>query len=106
MQKIQQLKQQGLETRLACEAYDDSISNAEIETAIITGIAKAKAQMQAIAESIATFSGGSNYSQETQLKIADKIQLAQRLHVSPKLQVIAQLDRLWRGYMDYFSAQV
>ncbi|WP_055075514.1 VWA domain-containing protein [Pseudanabaena sp. 'Roaring Creek'] len=91
MQRIQQLKQQGLETRLACEAYADSIGNAEIETAIITGIAKAEAEIQAIAESIATFSAGSNYSQETQLKIADKIQLAQRLHTSPKLQAIAEL---------------
>lgn len=89
--KIQQLKQKGLEARLASEAYADSISNAEIETAIITGIAKAEAEMQAIAESIASFSGGSNYSNETQLKIADKIQLAQRLHASPKLQAIAEL---------------
>ncbi|MFN9397138.1 MAG: vWA domain-containing protein, partial [Pseudanabaena sp.] len=77
--------------RLACEAYADSISNAEIETAIITGIAKAEAEMQAIAESIAAFSGDSNYSNETQLKIADKIQLAQRIQSSPKLQAIAEL---------------
>ncbi|MDX2256517.1 MAG: VWA domain-containing protein [Pseudanabaenaceae cyanobacterium bins.39] len=91
MLKIQQLKQQGLETRLACEAYADSISNTEIATAIIAGIGKAEAEMQTIAESIATFSGGSNYSQETQLKIADKIQIAQRLHASPKLQAIAEL---------------
>jgi len=91
MQKIQQLKQQGLEIRLACEAYADSISPLEIETAIIAGITKAEAEMQAIAESIAAFSGDSNYSQETQLKIADKIQLAQRLHASPKLQAIAEL---------------
>jgi uncharacterized protein with von Willebrand factor type A (vWA) domain len=91
MQKIQQLKQQGLEIRLACEAYADSISSLEIETAIIAGIDKAEAEMQAIAESIAAFSGDSNYSQETQLKIADKIQLAQRLQTSPKLQAIAEL---------------
>ena len=91
MQKIQQLKQQGLEIRLACEAYADSISPLEIETAIIAGITKAEAEMQAIAERIAAFSGDSNYSQETQLKIADKIQLAQRLHASPKLQAIAEL---------------
>jgi uncharacterized protein with von Willebrand factor type A (vWA) domain len=63
----------------------------EIETAIIAGIDKAEAEMQAIAESIAAFSGDSNYSQETQLKIADKIQLAQRLQTSPKLQAIAEL---------------
>ena len=91
MQKIQQLKQQGLETRLACEAYADSISNIEIETAIITGIAQAETEMQAIAESIVAFSGDSNYSQETKLKIADKIEIAQRLHTSPKLQAIAEL---------------
>jgi uncharacterized protein with von Willebrand factor type A (vWA) domain len=91
MQKIQQLKQQGLETRLACEAYADSISPSEIETALLIGIAKAEAEMQSIAESIAAFSGDSNYSNETQLKIADKIQLAQRLHASPKLQAIAEL---------------
>ena len=103
MQKIQQLKQQGLETRLACEAYADSISNTEIATAIITGIAKAEAEMQTIAESIAAFSGGNNYSNETKLKIADKIQIVQRLHASPKLQAISELDRLWRGYMYCFS---
>jgi uncharacterized protein with von Willebrand factor type A (vWA) domain len=91
MQKIQQLKQKGLEIRLACEAYANSISNAEIETALLIGIAKAEAEMQAIAESIEAFSGGSDYSQETQLKIADKIQLAQRLQASPKLQAIAEL---------------
>ena len=51
MQKIQQLKQQGLEARLTCEAYADSISPSEIETALLTGIAKAEAEMQAIAES-------------------------------------------------------
>jgi uncharacterized protein with von Willebrand factor type A (vWA) domain len=91
MLKIQQLKQQGLEVRLACEAYADSISNAEIETALITGIRKAEAEMQSIAESLEAFSGGINYSHETQLKIADKIQLAQRIQASPKLQVIAEL---------------
>jgi uncharacterized protein with von Willebrand factor type A (vWA) domain len=91
MQKIQQLKQQGLETRLACEAYADSISPSEIETAIIAGITKAEAEMQAIAESIAAFSGDSNYSHETQLKIADKIQLAERVQASLKLKAIAEL---------------
>ena len=91
MLKIQQLKQKGLEARLASEAYADSISNAEIETALLIGIAKAESEMQAIAESIEAFSGGSDYSQETQLKIADKIQLAQRLQASPKLQAIAEL---------------
>ena len=91
MQKIQQLKQQGLETRLVCEAYADSISPLEIETAIIAGIAKAEAEMQAIAESIAAFSGSDNYSNETKLKIADKIQLAQRIQASQKLQAIAEL---------------
>jgi len=91
MQKIQQLKQQGLEARLACEAYADSISPSEIETAIIVGLTKAEAEMQAIAESLEAFSGGSNYSNETQIKIADKIQLAQRIQASPKLQAIAEL---------------
>jgi uncharacterized protein with von Willebrand factor type A (vWA) domain len=91
MQKIQQLKQQGLETRLACEAYADSISPSEIETALLIGIAKAEAEMQSIAESLEAFSGGNNYSNETQLKIADKIQLAQRIQASPKLQAIAEL---------------
>jgi uncharacterized protein with von Willebrand factor type A (vWA) domain len=91
MQKIQQLKQKGLEARLASEAYADSISNAEIETALLIGIAKAEAEMQAIAESLSAYSGSSNYSNETQLKIADKIHLAQRLQASPKLQVIAEL---------------
>ncbi|MCA6571956.1 MAG: VWA domain-containing protein [Pseudanabaena sp. M57BS1SP1A06MG] len=91
MQKIQQLKQQGLETRLACEAYADSISPSEIETALLIGIAKAEAEMQSIAESLEAFSGGNNYSNETQLKIADKIQLAQRIQSSPKLQAIAEL---------------
>ena len=91
MQKIQQLKQQGLEVRLACEAYADSISNAEIETALLIGIAKAEVEMQAIAESLSAYSGSSNYSNETQLKIADKIHLAQRLQASPKLQAIAEL---------------
>jgi hypothetical protein len=91
MQKIQQLKQQGLEIRLACEAYADSISPLEIETAIIAGITKAEAEMQAIAESIAAFSGSDHYSHETKLKIADKIQLAERIQASPKLQAIAEL---------------
>ena len=91
MLKIQQLKQKGLEARLASEAYADSISNAEIETALLIGIAKAEVEMQAIAESLSAYSGSSNYSNETQLKIADKIHLAQRLQASPKLQVIAEL---------------
>lgn len=91
MQKIQQLKQKGLEARLASEAYADSISNVEIETAIIVGLTKAEAEMEAIAESLAAFSGSDHYSNETQLKIADKIQLAQRLQASPKLQAIAEL---------------
>jgi hypothetical protein len=58
----------------------------EIETAIIAGITKAEAEMQAIAESLAAFSGSDQYSHETKLKIADKIQLAQRIQASPKLQ--------------------
>jgi len=64
MQKIQQFKQKGLEIRLACEAYADTISPSEIETAIIVGITKAE------------------------------------------MQAIAQLDRLWRGWAECFSAQV
>lgn len=91
MLKIQQLKQKGLEARLACEAYADSISPSEIETALLIGITQAEAEMQSIAESLETFSRGSNYSTETQLKIADKIQLAQRIQASPKLQAIAEL---------------
>jgi uncharacterized protein with von Willebrand factor type A (vWA) domain len=91
MQRVQTLKQKGLETRLACEAYGDSISASEIETALITGIAKAEAEMQANSESEAVFSGGGDRSNEEKLKIADKIQLAQRIHASPKLQAIAQL---------------
>jgi hypothetical protein len=89
MQRVQTLKQKGLETRLACEAYGDSISPSEIETALITGIAKAEAEMQANNEEI--FSGGGDRSNEEKLKIADKIQLAERIHSSPKLQAIAQL---------------
>jgi uncharacterized protein with von Willebrand factor type A (vWA) domain len=91
MLKIQQLKQKGLEARLAIEAYADSISPSEIETALIIGITKAEAEMQSTDESLEAFSGGNNYSNETQLKIADKIQLAQRIQSSPKLQAIAEL---------------
>ena len=91
LQTIQKLKQKGVEARLACEKYADSIDTGKIENAIIIGIASAESDLGSIDESLCAFRGGSDGNHVENLKISEKIKLAQRIQSSQKLQAIAQL---------------
>ena len=78
------MKQKGIATRKACEDYADSITETKIGAALIIGIARAEADLEIMEESLAALGGGGDRTTEEKLKVADKLQLAQRLQAAPK----------------------